>query len=96
VLVQAGDRLEVQLTFQQSDAAQDLDLHLHDEAGEDLTPCTETASSTCKPSNGQSRTATEQLIYDLGSHCPVGCYYYVVVHGWNDAENDYDIRIALQ
>lgn len=91
-----GDTLTIDLTF--TDADGDLDLHFYDSTGTDLTPCSESAPSTCNASQGQSATDNEHYEYTLNdAACTISseCVHYVVVHGWSGAENLYDISIAL-
>ena len=91
-----GDHLVVDLTFQQANADQDLDLHLMQGATTDLTPCKESDPSTCDVNNGQGSTSNEHLQWDVVSGCASGCNYYVVVHGWAGSENAYAISFAVQ
>ena len=93
VLMFDGDPLTVDLTFTQASAAQDLDIHLYDEAGTDLTPCAPGMSSTCQLDNGQSADADEHFTFTAPAACASLCTYYVVVRGWGNASNAYDIRI---
>ncbi len=91
-----GDHLVVDLTFQQNNDLQDLDLHLMQGATTDLTPCKESDPSTCDVNNGQGSTSNEHLQWDVASGCASGCNYYVVVHGWSGSENAYAISFAVQ
>ncbi|RMH41592.1 MAG: hypothetical protein D6689_10645 [Deltaproteobacteria bacterium] len=91
-----GETVVVDLTFEQTNSTEDLDLHFHDAAGVDLTPCTEENPLTCTSSQGQSATSNEHFEYTVADSACLPCRYYVVVHGWNGSENLYDIRIGLQ
>lgn len=92
-----GERVIVDLTFNQANATQDLDLHFHNAAGTDLTPCSEAAPSTCTTAQGQSATSNEHYEFTApASGCGAGCAYYVVVHGWAGSKNTYDIRIEVE
>jgi hypothetical protein len=85
----AGETVVVTARFAQSSRTQDLDLHLY-QGTTDLTPCSEADPSTCT-TNGQSDDANETLRYTVDS----SGYYYVVVHGWDGAENGYDLCLGL-
>jgi len=93
-----GDRMIVDLTFVQGSFNQDLDLHFLDEFEYDLTPCSETAPSTCTTAQGQSASSNEHYEYLVPSSdgCGAGCDYFVVVHGWDGSTNNYDIAIDVQ
>jgi hypothetical protein len=94
--VYTGETVEVDLTFSQASAAEDLDLHFHNSTGTDLTPCSETTPSTCSASQGQSADANEHYENMVATTGCAPCTYYVVVHGWDGAENTYAIRIGLK
>ncbi len=88
-----GQKLVVDLTFEQEDGSGDLDIHILDENGVDLTPCSPDAVSECDTTNGQSGTSNEHLEHDI----PVGGTHYVVVKGFDDGDNNlYDITISTQ
>ena len=92
-----GEVLTVDLTFTQANAQQDLDLHLHDAGGTDLTPCVEPDGSTCTTANGQSGTSNEHFVYTApATGCSAGCPYYIRVHGWAGSKNTYDIRLEIE
>lgn len=92
-----GEVLTVDLTFTQSSATQDLDLHLHNGAGTDLTPCVEPNGDTCTTANGQSADSNEAYTFTApATGCSAGCPYFVRVHGWAGSKNTYDIRIEIQ
>jgi hypothetical protein len=92
----AGERVIVDLTFTQSNSQQDLDLHWHNSAGTDLTPCTEANPSTCTTAQGQSATSNEHFEFTAPAGCSAGCDYYLVVHGWAGSRNTYSLRIEIQ
>jgi hypothetical protein len=96
VLLFDADKLVVDLTFAQATSSEDLDLHLINPAGTDLTPCTEANPATCTVAHGQSADANEHLEWTIASGCASGCYYDVVVRGWDGATNHYDIKIDIQ
>jgi hypothetical protein len=92
-----GEKLIVDLTFTQSTPQQDLDLHFHDAAGTNLTPCYEPNGETCTVANGQSATSNEHFEFTApATGCASGCTYYVRVHGWAGSKNTYAIRIAIE
>lgn len=94
VELSTGETLTVDLTF--SNASGDLDLHLLDAALTDLTPCSEADPSGCSDAQGQSVTDNEQLVAFNDEAGCAPCGFFVVVHGWNGAENSYDIAIDAQ
>jgi hypothetical protein len=88
VPLHAGNRLVVDLSFTQSSAQQDLDIHLYDRDGRsDLTPC-----PPCDTGNGQSANGPEHFERDIAADGT----YYVVVRGYEGAANTYAITIAIQ
>lgn len=91
-----GEAVVVDLTFTDTVAGEDLDLHFHDDAGVDLTPCTEDMPATCTAANGQSGTSNEHYEFDGVDAGCTPCTYYVRVHGFDGSQNDYDLSIALQ
>ena len=91
-----GETVEVELTFVQTNASEDLDLHFHSPQGVDLTPCTEQEPWLCSAAQGQSGTSNEFYQHTITQAGCSPCSYYVRVRGWNGSENDYDLRIALQ
>lgn len=93
VLLLNAEQLIVDLTFTQASATQDLDIHLYDSAGVDLTPCSVAAPSTCNLTNGQSADSNEHFTFTAPAACTSLCTYYVVVRGWDTSQNSYDIRI---
>jgi hypothetical protein len=90
-----GETMTVDLTFTQANAQQDLDLHLHDSAGVDLTPCTEPDGDDCTIAAGQSADSNEHTVFTAPASCTAGCSYFVRVHGWNGSKNTYGITIAI-
>lgn len=87
--------LSVDLTFEQTSSQEDLDIHLFDEDGIDLTPCSESDPESCLLDNGQSGDSDEHFEATEGATgCP--CTYYVVVRGYGGSENLYDISIEAQ
>jgi hypothetical protein len=92
VFMSAGERLVVDLTFEHSGNG-DLDVHLANSAGTDLTPCEPGAASECDTGNGQSATSNEHFEMDITS----SGVYYVIVRGFDaDDRNDYSINIERQ
>jgi hypothetical protein len=93
VQLDAGQALFATLAFAQSDSRQDLDLRFYrqsDLGPVDLVGCTEADPSGCSSDNGQSATANENFTFTAEN----AGTYYVVVHGWNGAANQYDLCIA--
>lgn len=93
VLLLAGELLTVDLTFTQAAASQDLDVHLYDSMSVDLTPCSVQSPGTCAFNNGQSADSNEHFTFTAPASCTSLCTYYVVIHGYNNSQNAYDIRI---
>jgi hypothetical protein len=85
-----GETLYSTLTFQQNNNAEDLDIYVY-RNGTNLTGCDEQTPQNCDPNNGQSVSSDESLQWPISQSDT----YYVVVHGWNGAENLYDICIGL-
>lgn len=97
VTLRNGDVLTMDLTFDQTDASQDLDLHLYDGPTFDLWPCSVDDSSMCSPARGQGYSSNEHAVYTAPSTgCSAGCTYYVVVRGYDGASNSYDIQLSIQ
>jgi hypothetical protein len=91
-----GDRLVVDLTFEQTASDQDLDVHLYSPNGStDLTPCTPEAPAECDLDNGQSADSDEHFTFDAPAGCDP-CRYYVVVRGYDGSQNLYDISMQVQ
>jgi hypothetical protein len=87
-----GETIWTTLSFDQVSEEEDLDLLVYDQSGALLTPCTEEDPSGCDADNGQSGDADEQMMFTAPSFQE----YYVVVHGWNGAENSYEICMGLE
>jgi hypothetical protein len=83
----------VDLTFTQSSASEDLDIHLYNVNSVDLTPCSPADPLSCDTANGQSTTANEAGIYQAPASGCAPCTYFVVVEGYDGGENSYEIRI---
>jgi len=93
-----GDTLVVDLVFEQTGSDEDLDLHHLNEDLVDLTPCVEDPFSGCGAEQGQSASSNEHYEYTLDDPgCTVDsqCVQYIYVHGWDGAENLYDITLTL-
>jgi hypothetical protein len=86
----ADETLHVTLEFSQASGAEDLDLQLY-RGATNLYPCDETDTSGCGASHGSSTNANENLVEPITQ----AGTYYVVVRGWNGAENLYDLCIGL-
>ncbi len=84
VALTSGQLLEVDLTFTQVTNSEDLDIHLYNAAGTDLTPC-----PPCDTENGQGIDSDEHFEFVA----PAAGTYYVAVQGYADSTNAYDIRI---
>lgn len=95
VLLYDTEQVIVDLTFTQASATGDLDVHFYDSAGTDLMPCSPQSSGTCQLDNGQSADSNEHFTFTAPAACASLCTYYVVVRGWNDSQNAYDIRIEV-
>lgn len=85
----AGETLYAELTFDQSSAAEDLDILLY-QGTTLLTQCDETDVSGCSD-NGQSSDSNESFSYPI----MVADTYYLVVRGYGGAENLYDLCMGL-
>jgi len=90
VFLFSGETLYSTLTFEQTTASEDLDLILY-KGTTNLTPCDETTMSGCDVANGQSGTSNETLTWTIEEDE----VYYLVVRGFDGAENLYDICIGL-
>jgi hypothetical protein len=95
VSLYAGDTMTIDLTFTQSTATQDLDLHLYKDSV-DQWPCSPSDPSTCTSDHGQGASSNEHAVFTAPSSCSSGCDYYVVVRGWNGSTNSYGISIGVQ
>jgi hypothetical protein len=94
--VYTGETVVVDLTFTQTNASEDLDLHFHDPEGVDLTPCTEQEPWLCSSAQGQSGSSNEHYEHTIDQAGCAPCSYFVRVRGWSGSENDYDLKIALE
>lgn len=96
VVLFGGEVMTVDLTFTQTTALQDLDLHLYKDSV-DLTPCAPEDPSTCTPAHGQGASSNEHTVFTAPASCgDAGCTYDVVVRGYNHSTNTYGIRIAIE
>ncbi len=83
-----GDKLTVDVLFTMASSAEDLDVKIVDAGGTRQTS-----------GQGQSVTDDEHLDFTVNdAACTISsqCPYYVVVYGYNGAENLYDISIGLE
>jgi len=85
-----GEVLHASLGFALDGPSQDLDFHVMDAGGADLTPCSVDEPWECSD-NGQSSGAGEALELTAASEGT----YYLVVRGWDSAENSYDLCASL-
>ena len=91
-----GETLTVDLTFTQSNAQQDLDLHLYKDSV-DLTPCSPMDPSTCTIAHGQGASSNEHTTFTAPASCGQGgCTYDVVVRGYNGSANHYGLTLGIQ
>jgi len=91
VFLFAGETIYAELVFGQSTTDEDLDVYIYDDLGNNLTGCTEQTPSGCNPNNGQSVSSDESAAWNI---LETGTFF-IVVHGWNGAENLYDICLGL-
>jgi hypothetical protein len=91
-----GETLVVDLTFTQTSGDEDLDLHFFSPSMVDLTPCSETNPGTCTTAQGQSATSNEHYEHTVADAGCSPCDFWVMVHGWDDAENTYDLTMGLE
>lgn len=92
----SGETVVVDATFTHAGPDDDLDLHFHDDAGVDLTPCTEEMPATCSAAQGQGTASNEHYEHTVSEPGCSPCSFYVRVHGFDGAQNDYGLTIALQ
>lgn len=95
VTLVTGDLLVADLTFTQTSSREDLDIHLHDEDGVDLTPCSPEDVTTCDFDNGQGSSSDEHFEFTAPAGC-APCTFYLVVRGFNGAQNTYDLSIDAE
>lgn len=86
----AGETVRATMDFTMAGPAQDLDLLVYDGSGTAITRCSETEPWHCT-ANGQSGSPGEELSFTPDQ----SGRYYLVVHGWDEAENDYDLCVTL-
>jgi hypothetical protein len=92
VTLNAADKIVVDLTFTQTTAAQDLDVHFYAPDGTtDLTPCPPVTS--CMINNGQSSHSNEHFEWTIPAG--QGGKYFVVVRGYNGGANTYDFAAKV-
>jgi hypothetical protein len=91
-----GERLIVDVTFEQANSQEDLDIHLHDDEGVDLTPCSPEDPQDCSLENGQSADSNEHFEAQAPATGCAPCIFYVVVQGFGESENSYDIAIQAR
>jgi hypothetical protein len=85
ITLAAGDRVVVDLLFDQYRYDQDLDLYLYGPDGAtNLTPC-------CNSQNGQSGTSDEHLEHTVST----AGTYYIVVEGYDGSSNEYWIGVEV-
>ena len=89
VFMVKDETINATLKFTQAKFSEDIDLYLYDPAGVQITKCTEAEPDDCDSGNGQSSTSNEKLSYKI----PTTGSYFIVVHGWEGAQNKYDICI---
>jgi hypothetical protein len=93
VHVTDGQKLVANMT---STSSGDLDLHIYVSEFSELFPCAPGNTSGCSTAHGSGPGANEHVEHTV-TGCPSGCDYYVVVRGYNGAENDnYSIDIKVQ
>ena len=95
VTLYTGQTMTIDLTFTQTSADQDLDLHLYQDSL-DLWPCDPSSPDTCSVAHGQGSMSNEHAEFTAPSGCDSGCAYDVVVRGWNGSSNSYDIAVGIQ
>ena len=87
----AAQDVKVTLKFAQASTNEDLDLLLY-RGTTLLTPCDEFVPDDCDPNNGQSSSSNEIMRFNTETNAGE---YFIVVRGWNGAENTYDLCIGL-
>jgi hypothetical protein len=93
VTVQDGDKIVADMT---STGSGDLDLHIYRSEFSEVFPCAPGNTAQCSSANGSGPTSNEHVEYTV-TGCPTGCDHYVVVRGYNGAENDnYSISVTVQ
>ncbi|MGE3547791.1 MAG: PPC domain-containing protein, partial [Kofleriaceae bacterium] len=91
-----GNKLIMDLTFTHS-PLHDLDLHLY-KNGVDQWPCDIGVPSSCSIAHGQGSASNEhaEFVAPAGCEPPNPCLYDVVVHGYANSSNSYDLKLQLQ
>jgi Bacterial pre-peptidase C-terminal domain/Bacterial Ig domain len=75
----------------------DIDIHLYTSEFSEAFPCAVGNTAMCSTAHGSGPGPNEHLEYDVVSGCSAGCDYYVVIRGYNGAQNDgYDLSIQVQ
>ena len=88
----AGQKLTVNVLFQQDAATEDLDIHIYNSFGVDLTPCDPGNASQCSEERGQGIDSNERTVFTA----PSTGTDHVVVHGYDGASNAYSINTSVQ
>jgi hypothetical protein len=89
-----GNTLTIDMT---STGSGDLDLHLFKGEFTDLWPCSAANPDMCSSTRGQGPGANEHAVHTQATGCAAGCDFYVVVRGYDGAENpDYGLTIKVQ
>jgi hypothetical protein len=92
VNLNAGQKLTVDLLFEQNAATEDLDIHIHNAGGIDLTPCEPGNTDGCTEERGQGIDSNEHTVFTAPT---TGTYFFVVV-GYNGSSNMYSINTSVQ
>jgi len=93
VRVFGGDKIVANMT---STGGGDLDLHIYKTESTEVFPCAPGNDSGCSSANGSGPTANEHVEYTV-TGCAAGCDHYVVVRGYDGAENsNYAITVQVQ
>ena len=95
VRLTTGKKLIMDLAFTQSNAQQDLDIHLY-QGFTDLWPCAVGNSAMCSSSRGQGAVSNEHAEFTAPTGCDAGCDYFVVVRGYGNSSNAYGITLKVQ
>jgi len=95
VPVAQNETVHMKIKFQQSTAAEDLDILVYSSSGAVLlTPCTEEIfPRTCDADNGQSADSDEYLTWTNDG--PATTFNFVV-HGYDGSADTYDVCIGKQ
>jgi hypothetical protein len=91
-----NETIAIDLTFVQNNGNEDIDLHFFGPDMVDMTPCDEAMPATCTTEQGQSATSNEHFEHTVAQAGCTPCDFWVMVHGWDGSENDYDITMTLQ